>query len=165
MRSHTVAELLATSGIPHSVHKFDYEVGGGTRRSSAMLGVPEHLIIKSLIFQDERYQPLMVLMHGDRNVDLKVLAAQTGMSKIWSCSPEAAEGFSGWPVGATNPFIVKNPMPIYLEASVLDCAGIFINAGGRGFLVELSPKDLLRLIEVRLVRCAKEKAVLVSKVP
>lgn len=165
MRSHAVVELLAKSGTPHSVHQFDYEAGGGTRRSSAMLGVPEHLIIKSLIFQGEQYQPLMVLMHGDRNVDLKALAAQAGMSKICSCSPEAAEGFSGWPVGATNPFIVKNPMPIYLEASVMECSSIFINGGGRGFLVQISPKDLLRLVEVRLVRCAKEKAVLVSKVP
>jgi len=107
----------------------------------------------------------MMLMHGDRSVDVKLLAQQAGVSKIWSCPPNVAEEFSGWPVGATNPFVIKTPMPIYIEASVLDLPQIFINGGGRGFLVEMSPRDLERVVELRLVRCAKEKAVVVSKAP
>jgi Cys-tRNA(Pro) deacylase len=107
----------------------------------------------------------MVLMHGDLSVDVRRLAEQAKLSKIWSCPPEVAEEFSGWPVGATNPFVIKTPMPIYLEATVMDLPKILINGGGRGFLVEISPMDLQRVLPTRLVRCAKEKPVVVSKAP
>lgn len=160
-----VLEFLKSKTVAFKTFQFDYEPGGGTRRSSTLLGVSEHMVIKTLIFETDQRQPLMMLMHGDRSVDVKLLAQQAGVSKIWSCPPNVAEEFSGWPVGATNPFVIKTPMPIYLEASVVDLQQIFINGGGRGFLVEMSPRDLERVVEMRLVRCAKEKAVVVSKAP
>jgi prolyl-tRNA editing enzyme YbaK/EbsC (Cys-tRNA(Pro) deacylase) len=104
-------------------------------------------------------------MHGDKAVDAARLAEQAGVPKIWSCSPADAEAMSGWPVGATNPFILKTSMPIYLESSVLDLQKIFINGGGRGCLVEMTPADLVGIVKPSLVRCAKDKAVVVSKAP
>ena len=165
MSGQAVLELLKSLNIDYATHQFDYEPGGGTRRSSSILGVPEHIIIKTLIFENELRQPLMVLMHGDQSVDARRLASQLQMTKIWSCSPAAAEGFSGWPVGATNPFLIKTPMPIFMEASILGLTRIFINGGGRGFLLAMSPHDLRRVVQLRLVDCAKEKPVVVSKAP
>lgn len=160
-----VLNFLSSQGVEFKTHRFEYLPGGGTARSSALLGFPEHNVIKSLIFESDHRLPLMVLTHGDNSVDVHNLARQTGVTKIWSCSPERAELFSGWPVGATNPFILKSEMPIYLEESVLELSKILINGGGRGLLVELSPRDLIRVVSLSLVRCAKEKPVVVSKAP
>ena len=158
-------ERLRASGVDFTVHQFEYLEGGGTPRSSAELGVSEHAIIKTLVFETDTREPLVVLMHGDKNVDTKILASQIGVAKIWSCAPAVAEGFSGWPVGATNPFALKTDMPVMLESTVLDLPRMYINGGGRGLLVSLNPADFLRVLQPRLVRCAKEKRVVVSKAP
>lgn len=158
-------KLLEGQGVDFSIHRFDYVIGGGTRRSSSELGVDEHAIVKTLIFETQDRSPLVVLMHGDLSVDTKKLATELGVAKIWSCSPTVAENLSGWPVGATNPFALKTIMPIFLEASVMDLPRMYINGGGRGLLVSISPADFSRVVSVRLVRCAREKPVVVSKAP
>jgi Cys-tRNA(Pro) deacylase len=159
------AVKLAPHNVKFALRRFDYQEGGGTARSSGVLGVSEHAVIKTLIFENDQREAIVVLMHGDRNVDTKVLALELGMAKIWSCAPAVAEGISGWPVGATNPFALKSDIPIFMEATVLELPKMYVNAGGRGLLVELAPADFLRVIQPRLVRCAKEKRVLVSKAP
>ena len=159
------AVRLEELGITFTLHRFEYREGGGTARSSSILGIQEHAVIKTLIFENDARDPMVVLMHGDCHVDAKTLALDLGVSKVWSCAPAIAESISGWPVGATNPFALKNDIPILMEASVMDLSKMYINAGGRGFLVELRPADFLRVIHPRLVRCAKEKRVLVSKAP
>lgn len=165
MQENPVITFLEQHGILFTLHRFEYQAGGGTKRSSSLLGVSEHAVIKTLVFQDHTRRPLLVLMHGDKSVDGAQLAEQIGVPKIWSCSPADAELMSGWPVGATNPFVLKTSMPIYLESSVLDLPKMFINGGGRGCLVGMTPADLLGLVKPSLVRCAKDKAVVVSKAP
>ena len=165
MDTSPVIELLQRQNISFTVHRFEYESGGGTKRSSTILGISEHFVVKSLLFETDERSPILVLMHGDRLVDTKELAKQLGVSKIWSCAPAVAQSFSGWPVGATNPFILKTKMPIYVEETVMKLARVYINGGGQGLLVALSPIDIERLLSPRLVRCAKEKAVIVSKAP
>lgn len=165
MSHNIVINYLTSLRVSFKTHRFEYVPGGGTARSSAVLGIAEHNVIKSLIFESDQRQPLLVLMHGDRSVDVHLLAQQIGVTKIWSCAPQRAEAFSGWQVGATNPFILKSEMPIYIEASILELENIAINGGGRGILLELSPSELIRVVSVILVRCAKEKPVVVSKAP
>lgn len=154
-----IAKLRALK-VEFTVHQFEYLEGGGTPRSSSMLGLDEHAIIKTLIFENKEIGPHVVLMHGDMNVDTKALARERGMSKIWSCAPEIATQFSGWPVGATNPFALKIDMRIFLEESILALPKMYINGGGRGLIVGLAPKDFIRVVQTELVHCAKEKRVL-----
>ena len=135
-------------------------MGGGTSRSSSVLGIDEHAVVKTLVFETTDRDPVIVLMHGDCNVDTKSLAAAIGTSKVWSAAPAVAEARSGWPVGGTNPFALKTQMPIYMEESILDLHRMFINGGGRGILVELAPRDFVVVIKPTFVRCAKPKAQL-----
>ena len=120
---------------------------GGTAASSAALQVDEHCVIKTLIFEDERKQPLCVLMHGDREVSAKDLARTLGKKNVRLCAPEVADRHSGYQVGGTSPFGLKRAMPIYVEESVLELPLIYINGGARGFLVAIAPADLERVLE------------------
>lgn len=148
--------FLDAHGASYQVHQFAYVEGGGTKHSSEQLGVDEHRVVKTLVFEDEKKQPLLVLMHGDRRVSTKQLARQLGRKTIAVCAPEVAQRHTGYLVGGTSPFGTKKPMPIACERSITALETLFINGGGRGFLVSLAPSELLRLLAPTLVDCATE---------
>ncbi len=127
-------------------HVFAYEERGGTRHSAEALGVSEHDVIKTLIFEDEEAEPLCVLMHGDHEVATRSLARQIGARSVQPCAPAVAERHSGYRVGGTSPFGLKRAMPIYIERSIGDLERIYINGGARGFLVEIHPRDVIRVL-------------------
>jgi Cys-tRNA(Pro) deacylase len=119
--------------------------------------VDEHCVIKTLIMEDDRKQPLIVLMHGDRKVSTKELARLRGVKTIAPCDPAIADKHSGYRVGGTSPFGVRKPMPVCLEASILELPRLYINGGKRGFLVGLAPADVQRLLQPTLVQVAIEE--------
>jgi Cys-tRNA(Pro) deacylase len=125
---------------------YAYEARGGTRVSARALGVPEHQVVKTLIFEDEQKHPLCVLMHGDREVSAKNLARLLGKKSVAPCAPEVADRHSGYQVGGTSPFGLKRKMPVYVERSILALPRIYINGGARGFLVGIEPFVLERVL-------------------
>jgi Cys-tRNA(Pro) deacylase len=146
--------VLRQNKVEFTPHLYDYEERGGTRVSSAQLGVDEHAVIKTLIFEDDSKKPLCILMHGDREVSAKNLARQLGCKSVAPCAPEAADRHSGYQVGGTSPFGLKRPMPVYMEKSIAALPLIYINGGARGFLVGLRPADLERVLKPRAVEVA-----------
>ncbi|RQO57351.1 Cys-tRNA(Pro) deacylase [Paucibacter sp. KBW04] len=147
-------QFLRQHKIAFSEHVYDYVEHGGTAESSRQLGVPEHEVVKTLVMQDEKAQPLIVLMHGDRQVSLKELARQIPCKKVEPCKPEVAQRHSGYMVGGTSPFGTRKTMPVFVEASILELPRICINGGRRGFLVGIEPKLLTELLAARPVHCA-----------
>jgi Cys-tRNA(Pro) deacylase len=147
-------QWLRQHGVAFTEHVYEYVEHGGTSESSRQLGVPEHEVVKTLVMQDEKAQPLIVLMHGDRQVSTKNLAREIGAKSIEPCKPEVAQRHSGYLVGGTSPFGTRKPMPVYVEASVLALPRICINGGRRGFLVGIDPKVLTQQLGARPVHCA-----------
>ena len=150
--------VLRASNVPFTEHLYRYEERGGTRVSARELGVDEHVVIKTLVMQDERKQPLLVLMHGDREVSTKNLARQIGAKAVEPCVAAVAERHTGYQVGGTSPFGTRKELPVYVEASILDLPRIYINGGKRGFLVALAPADLVRVLSPTTVEAAQEVA-------
>ena len=147
-------QFLRRRGIGFTEHVYDYVEHGGTAESARQLGLSEHEVVKTLVMQDEKAQPLIVLMHGDAQVSLKELARQIPCKKVEPCKPEVAQRHSGYMVGGTSPFGTRKLMPVYVEASILELARICINGGRRGYLVGLDPKLLPALVQAKPVRCA-----------
>jgi Cys-tRNA(Pro) deacylase len=146
--------VLRQHDVAFVPHLYDWEPRGGTRASSEALGVDEHVVVKTLIFEDERKQPLCILMHGDREVSAKNLARQIGVKTVAPCTPEVADKHSGYQVGGTSPFGLRRAMPVYCERTITELPTIFINGGARGFLVELAPADLQKVLAPTLVDVA-----------
>lgn len=147
-------QYLRKHGVAFGEHPYDYVEHGGTGESARQLGVPEHDVIKTLIMEDERAQPLVVLMHGDCSVSTKNLARQAGRKSVQPCKPEVAQRHSGYMVGGTSPFGTRKRMPVYVESTVLELARIYINGGRRGYLVSVDPKLLPTLVDAQPVQCA-----------
>ena len=145
---------LRRQGVAYSEHPYDYVEHGGTAESARQLGVHEHAVVKTLVMQDDKAQPLIVLMHGDRQVSTKNLARALGVKSVEPCSVEAAQRHSGYLVGGTSPFGTKKAMPVFVEAGVLALPRILINGGRRGFLVGIEPAVLTGVLGAREVSCA-----------
>jgi Cys-tRNA(Pro) deacylase len=154
-----VSETPATTwlrrhGVALTEHPYDFVEHGGTAESARQLGVDEHVVVKTLVMQDDKAQPLIVLMHGDRQVSTKKLARALGVMSVEPCSVEVAQRHSGYLVGGTSPFGTRKAMPVCVEASVLALPRIWINGGRRGFLVGIEPAVLGGLLGARAVDCA-----------
>jgi Cys-tRNA(Pro) deacylase len=152
-------ETPATTWLKHHDVAFvprlyDYVDRGGTAESSRQLGVPEHEVIKTLLMQDDAGEPLVVLMHGDREVSTKNLARAIGAKSVAVCKPEVAQRHSGYLIGGTSPFGLRKEMPVYVEETVLALPRILINGGQRGFLVEISASVLGDVLGATPVHCA-----------
>ena len=140
---------LREAGVAYTEHLYRYEEKGGTAVSSRELGVDEHAVVKTLVMEDESGAPMVVLMHGDREVSVKALARQLSVKSIQPCKPEVANRHSGYLVGGTSPFGTKKTLPVYLEESILALPKIYLNGGKRGYLVGIDPRELVRLLAPR----------------
>lgn len=130
---------------------FDYVEKGGTGHSAEVLGVDEHGVIKTLIFETNEKMPLIVLMHGDRQVSTKNLARHLNVKSVAAVSPEKASKLTGYLVGGTSPFGTRTKIPVYVEKSIFDLETIYINGGKRGFLVKIDPEFLKNVLNTEIV--------------
>jgi Cys-tRNA(Pro) deacylase len=146
--------LLREKKVAYTEHPYRYEEHGGTGVSARELGVDEHAVVKTLVMEDEQGAPLVVLMHGDREVSTKALARQLGKREIRICKPEVANRHSGYQVGGTSPLGTRKAMPVCMERSILELPRIYVNGGSRGFLVGVAPGDLVTLLSPTLVDVA-----------
>lgn len=143
---------LRAAGAAFTDHLYTYEEKGGTAVSARELGVDEHCVVKTLIMEDDRKNPLIVLMHGDRQVSTRELARVIGARTLTPCTPEIAQKHSGYLVGGTSPFGTRKEMPVYLEETILGLPKIYINGGKRGYLVGLDPQEVVRILRPHLVK-------------
>jgi Cys-tRNA(Pro) deacylase len=158
-RKEHASETPATSYLrQHNVnfteHLYNYVERGGTAESAKQLRIDEHVVVKTLVMQDQDAKPLLILMHGDRQVSLKNFARQIGAKKVEPCKPEVAQRHTGYQVGGTSPFGTRKILSVYVERSILALPSIYINGGHRGFLVQISPTVLTDLLQAQPVDSA-----------
>jgi Cys-tRNA(Pro) deacylase len=150
----SAVRFLRENKVEFVPHLYDYVEKGGTRESAKQLGVDEHTVIKTLVFETNEKKPLIVLMHGDRQVSTRSLARHLGVKSVEPATFEKATKLTGYLVGGTSPFGTKMKIPVYVERSIFDLEGIFINGGKRGFLIHIDPNILPGVLEVTAVEVA-----------
>ena len=146
--------MLKEQGADFTLHTYKYEEKGGTSVASRELGVDQHQLVKTLVMEDDHKNPLLILMHGDNQVSTKNLARALGAKSVEPCDPETAHRHTGYVVGGISPFGTRKPLRVYVEASVLDLPKIYINAGKRGLLAEMSPQEMKRILNPIAVNVA-----------
>ena len=149
--------VLREKKIDFTPHLYEYVEKGGTRVSAESLGVEEHAVVKTLVFETDAKKPLIVLMHGDAQVSAKALARFLNVKAVAPVVPEKANKLTGYQVGGTSPFGIKTKMPIYAEKTIFELSKIYINGGKRGFLIGIEPqilRDVLQATEVGVKQSA-----------
>lgn len=146
--------MLKAHRVDYTEHPYEYLEHGGAQHSAEVLGLDPFTVVKTLVMEDEKARPLIVLMHGNRTVSTKNLARQIGAKSVQPCKPEVANRHSGYLVGGTSPFGTRKEMPVYVEETILELPRIVLNGGRRGYLVGLVPQVLVQLLGAKPVRCA-----------
>ena len=151
--------MLRARGVAFEESACDWQPHGGDMHSTslhmaAQLGLDAHAVIKTLIMQDAKGAPRIVLMHGDQRVNTQALARQIGAKSVQPCAPEVASKYSGYMVGGTSPFGTRREMPVYIEQSILELPRIAINGGRRGYVLHMSPQVCVDILDARPVQCA-----------
>ena len=148
--------FLRKHNVAFTEHPYRYQEHGGTAVSARELAVDEHAVIKTLVMEDESREPLIILMHGDREVSTKQLARQAGRKAITPCDPGVAQRHTGYLLGGTSPFGTRKTLPVFVERSILGMERVYINGGRRGFLVALAPVEIVRVLRAQPVDVALE---------
>lgn len=146
--------LLKARGVAYTEHPYDYLEHGGALHSAEVLGLDPFAVVKTLVMQDDKASPLLVLMHGNRSVSTKNLARQIGVKSVEPCKPEVANRHSGYLLGGTSPFGTRREMPVYVERTVLALPRIWLNGGRRGYLIGINPVVLTAVLQAQPVDCA-----------
>ena len=147
--------VLRDERVEFTLRPYKYEERGGTEVAARELGVDEHTAIKTLVMEDDRKRPFIILMHGDREVSTRELARSLGVKSVNPCDPGTAQRHTGYMVGGTSPFGIRKKLPIYIEETILDYQKILINAGRKGLLAEMATDELLRILSPRPVKVAR----------
>lgn len=147
--------FLREHGVNFSEHPYNYEERGGTRVSSRELGMPEHQVIKTLVFTDHKGEIFLVLMHGDQEVSAKELARLRGVKTCRPADPKTANRLTGYQVGGISPFGTRRSLAILAEETLFGLDRIVINGGKRGFLVGLAPSELERVLDCQKVQVGR----------
>ena len=142
---------LDALGVAYDIHEYRYVDHGGTAEAARQLAVPEHAVIKTLVFGESPRSPFLMLMHGDREVSTKKLARALMVKALAPCEPAVAERVTGYQVGGISPFGTRQRLPVYVEASVLDLPRLYVNGGRRGLLVSMAPPALVTALGATMV--------------
>ena len=147
-------QWLKQRGVAFAEHSYPYVAHGGALHSAQVLGIEPFTVVKTLVMQDQDAKPLLVLMHGNRQVSTKNLARQIGAKSVQPCTPEVASRHSGYLVGGTSPFGTRKVLPVYVESTILALPRITLNGGRRGYLVSIDPQVCVSLLGATPVQCA-----------
>ena len=141
-------------GMAFTLRPYRYEEHGGTRVSARELAVEEHQVIKTLVMEDERGEPLIILMHGDRQVSTKSMARLLGVKAVNPCEPHVAEKHTGYRVGGTSPFGTKKAPPALHGGRHRRSTQDPDQRRQPGLLAEMSPAELIRVLTPVVVKVA-----------
>jgi len=148
------SRVLRAAGVTFSDHLYDYQEKAGTPRAARELGVDEHTVVKTLVFETDNGDPFLVLMHGDKTVSAKNMARVIGAKTVVPCAPETAQKHTGYRIGGISPFGTRKPLSVYLQQTILDLPIIYINAGHRGYLAGIDPAEIVRVLKAKPVDVA-----------
>jgi len=150
----TAIRALRAGKADYEPFVYAYADHGGTSRAASELGIDEHMTVKTIVLETDAKKPLIVLMHGDREISTKQMARVLGVKSVAPCAPDTATRHTGYPVGGTSPFGTRKALPVYAEATLFDLPHLYINGGRRGLLVKIAPTVLDRLLHPQRVNVA-----------
>lgn len=134
--------FLSQKKILHEVREYEHKVKGA-EFAAETLNWPLSAMIKTLVVALGDGKFVLCLMPGDLELSLKKLARAAGVKVARMATVEEAERLTGYLVGGISPFGVKKQMKAWAHMTIPDLPRIGINAGRRGAMAFLDPKDAL----------------------
>ena len=145
--------FLEKKKIPHEVVKYAHEEKGAEFAARAT-GYPLERTVKTLVVEIDRNRYCLALLPGHHELNFKKLAAVMRVKRTAMDDNRTAERLTGYLVGGISPFGTQQRLPTVMESTILDHEEILINAGQRGVMLKMSPKDIAGVLDCKLASIA-----------
>ena len=130
----------------------------GALETARILDVPPEMVFKTIVVTREKpKKPLLAVVPGTSNVDLKLLAAELGEKKVYLPTEREAEQLTGLQAGGISPLaLINRGFQVVLDSSAQNFSEIHVSGGQRGINIRLSVSDLVKLTNARVAAISHE---------
>jgi Cys-tRNA(Pro)/Cys-tRNA(Cys) deacylase len=147
-------KYLKQKGIPFEAVTYDHQEKGAEFAARAT-GFPLEQTVKTLVVELERNNYCLVLMPGNRQLNLKYLAKNFAVKRTAIVDTTTAERLTGYLIGGISPFGTKQRLTVVMEKSIQDYDLILINAGQRGMMLKMAPEDIVNGLDCRVAAISR----------
>ncbi|MEL7120533.1 MAG: Cys-tRNA(Pro) deacylase [Bacteroidota bacterium] len=155
MKKTNVERILDNATIEYTAIKYTYHIEDlNLMKIAADNKLDPGVIFKTLVTQDSNKRYFVAVLPGDKTLDFKKLAQQTGSKKIQMLSPKLLSATTGYVRGGCSPIGMKKKFPTYIDESALELDQFYINAGKRGVLIGFKPEMIKKIIDCKFCNLA-----------
>lgn len=150
MKSNNVTRMLDQRKVSYTAHELPAEKLGAVE-AAQYLGVSPGLVYKTIVVtRVEKGKPILAVVPGDREVDLKALANAIGEKKVHLPTEREAERLTGLQAGGISPLaLINRGFQVIIDASAQALPEIYVSGGQRGLNIRLAPSALASLSNAR----------------
>jgi Cys-tRNA(Pro)/Cys-tRNA(Cys) deacylase len=156
MAKNNVTRLLDQRKIKYTAFELPAEKLGA-EKTAELLHVPLELVYKTIVVKrGERGKPILVVVPGTREVDLKALAKAVGEKKVYLTTQKEAESMTKLQAGGISPLaLINRGFQVVIDQSAQNQDEIHISGGQRGLNLRLNPVDLAKLTAARIAHICR----------
>lgn len=154
-------QFLDQLGIPYETRVFSPETEKGAASVAHVLGFSKRQAVKTLIFQMDTGERVLVMLGGDQNAISGNLKKAIGSRNIRMAAPEAVKDATGYVVGSIPPFCWQpDGFRSFLEASLIAEPMLGVGAGEWGNEILITPENLIKASKAVVVNLTnREKPI------
>ncbi len=152
MKKTNAARILDRHKLPYTLH--DYPVDAedlSVSHVAQSLGVAPAVLFKTLVTLNEHHHPIIAVISGDRELNLKALASTAGCKKCTMLPMKELLKITGYVRGGCSPLGMKKLFPTYIDKRALGHEKIFVSAGVRGLQLQLNPLALIEVLGAKIL--------------
>ena len=141
---------LRAARVDYDEYIFDYERHPGAHGAAEFIGIDPHLTAKTIVFETNEGDGVVVLMHGDLEISTKKLARLLGVKTTQPAIQEQGRRWTGYEFGGTSPLGMRTKLPVFAEKTIADLETVYVNAGSKGFIVAMPGAVLIDVVRATL---------------
>jgi Cys-tRNA(Pro)/Cys-tRNA(Cys) deacylase len=152
------ARLLDQIGIQYELREYEVDPNDlAAETVAAKIGMPAEQVFKTLLARGDRSGPIMAVIPGDQELDLKALAEAAGERKIQLVPVKELQSLTGYIRGGVTALAAKRDFPVYADETIELFDVISVSAGMRGLQILIAPADYLRATKATIVALSHPK--------
>jgi Cys-tRNA(Pro)/Cys-tRNA(Cys) deacylase len=152
------ARLLDRIGIRYELREYQVDPNDlAAETVAAKIGMPAEQVFKTLLARGDRSGPIMAVIPGDQELDLKALAEAAGERKIQLVPVKELQSLTGYIRGGVTALAAKHDFPVYADETIELFDVISVSAGMRGLQILIAPADYLRATKATIVALSHPK--------
>ena len=149
MPTNNITRMLDARKVRYTAYELPAEKLGA-QETARLLNVPVELVYKTIVVTRDKGKPLLVVVPGDREVDLKLLARALNEKKLRLPTEREAEAITGLQAGGISPLaLINKGFQVVIDAAAQKRKEIHVSGGQLGLNIYLPVKDLVKLTNAR----------------